>query len=137
MNETMAMWCIMYYPPLLGFWMLFWVIVNISSTFTPIALLPKFYRYGYALPIHASYEITKVIFFDTYKGAMGRNFGILVAWDAFGTIALLLTSKKFGQKMGAKAKASKEKIKQEVREEYEKKNIDHSVSESPRERAEQ
>lgn len=117
MNEVMAMWCIMFYPPLLGFWMLFWVIINISPTFTPMAILPKFYRYGYGLPIHASYEITKVIFFDTYKGAMGRNYGILVAWDAIATVLLVLTFKVFGKTMGAKARAEREKIKAEVREE--------------------
>lgn len=117
MNEVMAMWCIMFYPPLLGFWMLFWVIVNISSTFTPMAVLPKFYRYGYGLPIHASYEITKVIFFDTYKGAMGRNYGILIAWDAFATVALLLTFKKFGKTMGGRAMAARKQMKEEVLQE--------------------
>lgn len=32
------------------------------------------------MPIHNSYELFKVIFCDTYKGEMGRNIGILLAW---------------------------------------------------------
>lgn len=131
MNESMAMWCIMVYPPLLGFWMLFWVVINISPTFTAMAILPKFYRYGYALPVHASYEITKVIFFDTYKGAMGRNYGILVAWDVLSTVLLVFTFKVFGKTMGAKARAGREKLKDEIREELRE---EETVDELPRER---
>lgn len=107
MNEVMGMILIVYYPPLVGFWMLFWVISNISPTFSPMAVCPKFYRYGYGMPIHASYEITKVIFFDTYKGAMGRNYGVLVAWAAIATVLLAFTAPFFGKKMAQKAKAAK------------------------------
>lgn len=116
MNEAMGMVFIMTYPPLLGFWMLFWVVVNISPTFTPLALSPHFYRYGYGMPIHASYEITKVIFFDTYKGAMGRNYGILVAWCAIASVLLLVVYKKFGQVMGGKAAAQRAQIEKELNE---------------------
>ncbi|CAX42906.1 nitrosoguanidine resistance protein, putative [Candida dubliniensis CD36] len=81
-NEIMAMLLIIVYPPLVQFWLLFWIIANITPTFTPMAVLPKFFRYGYALPIHNSYEATKTVFFGTYKGQLGRNFGILAAWFA-------------------------------------------------------
>ena len=47
-----------------------------------MAVIPKFFRYGYALPIHNSYEATKTVFFRTYKAQLGRNFGILAAWFA-------------------------------------------------------
>lgn len=116
MNEAMGMLLIMYYPPLVGFWMLFWVIINISPTFTPLALSPKFFRYGYAMPIHASYEITKVIFFDTYKGALGRNYGILVAWVVLASIFLILVFKKFGKTMGQRAAAQRAQIEKELNE---------------------
>lgn len=53
-NEIMALLLIMVYPPILGFWLLFWVISNITPAFVPIALSPEFYRYGYALPIYNS-----------------------------------------------------------------------------------
>lgn len=110
MNETVGMLFIMLYPPLVGFWLVFWVISNIAPTFAPIALCAKFFRYGYAMPIHASYEVTKVIFFDTYKGAMGRNYGILVAWDAFATLCLIFSFKYFAQVMGKRAAQQKAQI---------------------------
>lgn len=116
MNEAMGMLLIIYYPPLMGFWMLFWVIINISPTFSPIALNAKFFRYGYAMPIHASYEITKVIFFNTYKGALGRNYGILVAWVVIASILLLLVFKKFGKTMKERAMAQRAKIEKELEE---------------------
>ncbi|KAK6464656.1 hypothetical protein DFJ63DRAFT_311952 [Scheffersomyces coipomensis] len=105
-NEIAGMLLIIYYPPLLGFWMLFWVIINISPTFTPLALSPKFFRYGYALPIHNSYEATKVIFFDTWRGQLGRNIGILVIWGVVLTAILPFVVKFFGKKMGEKARAA-------------------------------
>lgn len=45
-NELAAMLILTIYPPMVGFWLIFWVIINITPTFTPIALLPEFYRYG-------------------------------------------------------------------------------------------
>lgn len=123
MNEAFGMLCIMSYPPLMGFWMIFWVIINISPTFSPIALCAKFYRYGYAMPIHASYEITKVIFFDTYKGAMGRNYGILIAWDVLATIVLIVVFYFFAKVMAKRAMAQKK----EIESQYEKRRTD-SVS---------
>lgn len=114
MNEVAGMLLIIYYPPLVGFWMLFWVIINISPTFAPLALSPQFYRYGYGMPIHASYEITKVIFFNTWKGEMGRNYGILMAWVVIATGLLMVVSKFFGKKMGQKAAAARAQIVKEL-----------------------
>lgn len=79
-NEVMAMILITIYPPLVGYWLIFWVLVNISPTFAPFELLPGVFRYGYAMPIHASSELSKVIFFNTWKGKMGYNFAILISW---------------------------------------------------------
>lgn len=105
-NEVMALICIMVNPPVMGFWMLFWVIINISPTFAPIALCPEFYRFGYALPIHNSYDITKVILFNTYKGNLGRNFGILIAWVVIFTLILPFVLKLFLKTMAKKAQAA-------------------------------
>lgn len=108
-NEVAALICIMIYPPLMGFWMLFWVIVNIAPTFAPIELCPQFYRYGYALPIHNSYEATKVVLFNTYKGHLGRNFGIIVAWMVLFTLLLPFVLKLFQMTMIKKAQAAAKK----------------------------
>lgn len=87
---------------------------NISATFSPIALTPQFYRYSYAMPIHASYEITKVILFDTYKGALGRNYGLLVAWVVLATASLIALSIFFGKTIARRAAAEKRKQKEDI-----------------------
>ena len=87
-NEIMAMILIVVYPPLVGYWLILWVLVNISPTFAPFELLPGVFKYGYAMPIHASSEISKVILFNTWKGKLGYNFGILVGWVVFQYLTL-------------------------------------------------
>lgn len=108
-NEIMVMLLVLFYPPLIGFWLLFWVIINITPTFSPMALLPKVYRYGYATPLHNSYELTKVVFFNTYKGEMGRNIGILFAWLAALSIAFPAVVGFFGITMKKRAMAAASK----------------------------
>lgn len=117
-NEAVGMMIILWYPPMIGFWLLFWVVSNISATFSPIALTPNFYRYSYAMPIHASYEITKVILFDTYRGALGRNYGILVAWVVLATVALIALSIFFGKTMAKRAAIEKKKQEEEILAKY-------------------
>ncbi|RCK65891.1 Nitrosoguanidine resistance protein SNG1 [Candida viswanathii] len=102
-SELAALMLIPIYPPLLGFWLIFWVIVNITPSFTPIALLPQFYRYGYAMPLHNAFEIYCVIFFNTYKGQFGRNIGIIFAWVVVLTALTPLTLIYFGKAMAKKA----------------------------------
>lgn len=122
LNEAMGMLLVMFFPPLMGFWLLFWVIINISPTFAPIALCAKFYRYGYAMPIHCSFEIIKVIFFDTYKGALGRNYGILVGWVVFSTVLMLVVFGKFGEVMGKRAMLQKQAQRRQFEEELRNEN---------------
>ncbi|RLV94190.1 Nitrosoguanidine resistance protein SNG1 [Spathaspora sp. JA1] len=114
-NELMALLCILVYPPLVGFWLLFWVIINIAPTFTPLALSPDFFRFGYAMPIHNSYEAAKVVLFNTYKGTMGRNIGILIVWIVLLTAVYPFVLALFGKTMmkraqqAAQAEAEKKK----------------------------
>ena len=91
------------YPPLLGFWLNFWVIVNIAPTYNAVALTNNFYRYGYAIPIHNGYEATKTVFFDVYKGQLGRNIGILIAWIFVLTVVFPFVLKRFAKLMMKKA----------------------------------
>lgn len=120
-NENIALLAFPVLPPLMGFWLLFWVIINISPTFAPMALCPKFYRYGYAMPIHNSYEATKVLLFDTYRGQLGRNLGILVAYIvlniALAPLCIMFASYKFRQQAMAQAEARLEN-EAKIRAEY-------------------
>jgi hypothetical protein len=40
--------------PYTSFWLIFWVITNVSTSFHSITLAPGFYRWGYAWPLHHS-----------------------------------------------------------------------------------
>lgn len=114
MNEIMAHVLIMVFPPSLGFWLIFWVIANVSCTFTPMTLTANFYRYGYALPVYNANEIIKVVFFDTYKGHMGRNYGILVAWVVATNLMLAVVLPIFGKVMGKKGAKLRQQAEKEA-----------------------
>lgn len=74
---------------LLAPFMIFYIVINISPTFAPFVLSPGFYRYGYAMPMFNAYEALKVLFFNTWKGSLGRNYGILAAWVVVSNLALV------------------------------------------------
>lgn len=65
---------------LLAPFMIFYIVINISPTFAPFVLSPGFYRYGYTMPMFNCYEALKVLFFNTWRGTLGRNYAILGAW---------------------------------------------------------
>lgn len=79
-NQNVSLILFATFPPLMGFWMLFFVMLNISATFAPIPLCPEFYRFTYAMPIKNAYELMKIVLFDTTRRDIGRNVGILIAW---------------------------------------------------------
>ena len=88
--------------PWTAFWLIFWVITNVCTSFYEIALAPHFYYWGYAWPLHNStflprpapvslsiltaavVEASRTIIFDTHS-KIGLNFGILFAWVAVNT----------------------------------------------------
>lgn len=114
MNEVFFLICFATIPAFVGAWLLFWVISNVTPTFSPLALCAHFFRYGYAMPIHASYEISKVIFFDTYKGAMGRNYAILVIWNVLVMAFLPFAAIFYKRRLARKAIAERQKVVDEV-----------------------
>ncbi|KOG99683.1 Sng1p [Saccharomyces eubayanus] len=98
-NENVLSLVIAYCPQFLSFWLMTWIILNISASFYPMALNNDFYRYGYIMPIHNAVDIYKVIFLNLTRRKMGRNYGILVAWVALNTCLLPFSMKFSGQKM--------------------------------------
>ncbi|KAH3660570.1 hypothetical protein OGAPHI_007156 [Ogataea philodendri] len=85
-NENLSLICFAVFPPMMGFWLLFFVVSNISATFAPIEVCPEFYRFTYAFPIKNAYELMKMQLFDTYRGQLGRNIGVLIAWIVLNNI---------------------------------------------------
>lgn len=75
-------------PPLIGFWMLFFVCINISATYAPIQICPKIYRFTYAMPIRTGYEIMGILFMNASSHKLGLYIGILVCWIVINSLLL-------------------------------------------------
>lgn len=107
-NENIGMVTMATLPPLTGFWLLFFVIINISGTFSPLELCPSFYRFTYMMPIKNGYELMKIVFFNTYKGDIGQYIGILLGWVVLNNIlmpfCILFFSIMMKRKMDQRAK---------------------------------
>ncbi|KAG8628063.1 hypothetical protein KVT40_003936 [Elsinoe batatas] len=71
--------------PWTGLWLIFWVISNVSTSFYPIEIEPRFFYWGYAWPLHNVVEATRTILFDLHN-RLGLNFGVLLAWAAVNTL---------------------------------------------------
>ncbi|SJL15590.1 uncharacterized protein ARMOST_19091 [Armillaria ostoyae] len=71
------------------FFMILWIISNVSVCFMPIAVLPNVYRYGYAMPFYNVSGAVRTILFGT-KNELGLHFGILIAWTVISMITLPL-----------------------------------------------
>ncbi|TFK64732.1 hypothetical protein BDN72DRAFT_801842, partial [Pluteus cervinus] len=71
------------------FFMIFWVISNISVCFFPIDALPVVYKYAYAFPFYNVSRGVRTIVFGT-RNTLAMNFGILIAWVVVSCITLPL-----------------------------------------------
>jgi len=71
------------------FFLILWIISNVSVCFFPIEVLPKIYHYGYAMPFYNVSRAVRTIVFGT-KNQLGQNFGILIAWVAISCVTLPL-----------------------------------------------
>ncbi|ODV70205.1 hypothetical protein HYPBUDRAFT_151623 [Hyphopichia burtonii NRRL Y-1933] len=112
--EALALVIFMLKPQLIGFLIVFMVVINLAPTVSPIVLCPNFYRYGYAMPIYNSYELMHVPYFNAYKGHMGRNIGILIAWIVISTLTMVIIMARIGKKMkAAEERSAQEKADQE------------------------
>ena len=70
-----------------GYFLSFWIVVNVSSSFQSFELMPRFYQYGYAFPFFNAIQATRTILFNT-KSHLGRNFGVLIAWMVLGLLGM-------------------------------------------------
>lgn len=68
-----------YYPPALGFWLIFWVVLNAATGMSPLELSPGVFKIGRALPVYNAQMAIRTVIFGT-RNRLGMNFGILTAW---------------------------------------------------------
>lgn len=66
--------------PAMPFVVLFWVLINISSTLSPLELQAGFYRWGYALPSNEAYSVLMTIWSGGAHNRLYRALPILFAW---------------------------------------------------------
>lgn len=121
-NENMTLLIFAFDPKLVSFWLIFFVILNVAPTFSPMALTNVFYRYGYAMPIHNVNEIYKVIFMNLWKGQLGLNYGVICAWIVLNTALLPIVLVVVARKMAKKQEITHEKDMAECRAEIEAEN---------------
>ncbi|KAF7350041.1 DUF3533 domain-containing protein [Mycena venus] len=69
------------------FFLIIWIISNVSVCIYPIPVLPHVFRYGYGFPFYNISRAVRTIVFRT-KDDVGMNFGILLAWVAVSCITL-------------------------------------------------
>lgn len=72
-----------------SFFMLTWVVFNVTSTILPFELNPGFYRWGYALPAHNAYQILVQIWSGGGYQHLYQALPILFAWE-IGTAPLVV-----------------------------------------------
>ncbi|KAF8208895.1 hypothetical protein K438DRAFT_1930438 [Mycena galopus ATCC 62051] len=71
------------------FFLILWIISNVSVSIFPLQVLPHVYRYGFAWPFYNLSRAVRSIVFGT-KNELGLNFGIIIAWVALSCITLPL-----------------------------------------------
>lgn len=104
--EMLVLVCTVIKPALIGLVLLLAAVSNLAPTISPIVLCPSFYRYGYAMPVFNSYQLMQVAFFNAYKGHMGRNIGVLLAWIVLTNLGMPFAMKWMGNQMAKKAAAA-------------------------------
>jgi len=66
-------------PKAIAFFLLLWIITNLSVSIFPIEVLPGIFRYGHGFPFYNIARGLRTVVFGT-KNELGKVVGILVAW---------------------------------------------------------
>jgi hypothetical protein len=73
----------------IAFFLILWIIGNVSVCYYPIDALPSIFRYGYAAPFYNVSRTVRTVVFGT-QNRVGMNFGIQFAWVAVSCVTLPL-----------------------------------------------
>jgi hypothetical protein len=76
-------------PQFVPFFLLPYIIVNVSVCTFPVEVLPTIFRYGYASPFYHMSHAIRTILFGT-KNTVGFNMSVLIVWVAISCITLPL-----------------------------------------------
>ncbi|KAJ7772864.1 hypothetical protein DFH07DRAFT_952839 [Mycena maculata] len=71
------------------FFLILWIISNVSVSVFPVQVLPHVYRYGYVFPFYnISRAVRTIIVIFSTKNDLGMDFGVLIAWVALSCLTL-------------------------------------------------
>jgi len=74
-------------PAFAPFFLVLWIISNVSVSFFPIEMLPRVFRYGYAMPFYNVSRTVRAVIFGT-RNQIGLNFGVLFAWIVISMVTI-------------------------------------------------
>ncbi|KAH8924979.1 hypothetical protein BT69DRAFT_1349077 [Atractiella rhizophila] len=66
-------------PHFIAFFLIFWIVSNVSVAGVPPELQYHLYHYGFAMPFYNASNAIRTILFST-KNQVGQNIGILLVW---------------------------------------------------------
>ncbi|OQV06165.1 hypothetical protein CLAIMM_10780 [Cladophialophora immunda] len=75
--------------PVMPFFILTWIVLNLSSSVSPLELNPTFYHWGYALPDNEAYSLLTDIWSHGAVPVLHRALPILFAWLLVGASAAI------------------------------------------------
>ncbi|KAK4689247.1 hypothetical protein P7C73_g851, partial [Tremellales sp. Uapishka_1] len=84
--ETMYIWLGPYFP----FFLLFWVVLNVSTAFLDLADMQYFFSYGFFLPVWNLVDMSKATIFAT-KNHLAQNFAVNLGWLLAWTVIMAIT----------------------------------------------
>ncbi|KAL8280093.1 hypothetical protein RQP46_007423 [Phenoliferia psychrophenolica] len=90
------------------FFLIFWVIINVSVAFLDMGDQSHFYAYGFIVPVFNAVDAAKSVAFGT-KNHLGQNFGVNIAWSVGGSLLLAAVTacqRKRAVKRGRREKSS-------------------------------
>lgn len=84
-------------PAFLSFFVLTWIITNISSIVFPFELSAGFYHWAYALPGHEIYQILVQIWSGGCNNQLHHALPVMFTWEVIGTCTTILGARHKGR----------------------------------------
>ncbi|KAG8751570.1 hypothetical protein FRC14_007767 [Serendipita sp. 396] len=101
-----------------AFFLIPFIVINVSVSVLPHELQPWFYKYGYGFPVFNLGQAVRTIIFNT-KNHLGRNFGVLIAWAVLSliTVPIIIYVTRQREIREEQAKTLPDEREEEIREE--------------------
>ncbi|PYI25769.1 hypothetical protein BP00DRAFT_461543 [Aspergillus indologenus CBS 114.80] len=73
-------------PPVVPMAFIAWIVANVASILLPFELAPAFYRWGYALPAHAVFQVLVDVWSSGCNPQLGYALPTLFGWEVLGLV---------------------------------------------------